>query len=1223
MKKIILLIGTACLTCLITPQIIPKAQKSWSIPHFSSLDRLEKYAAKLPEFPLNDMPDWTKVSFSSLYQRRQYQYTDSLKQLFGLDSAYWKPKQLRKILESIISEQEKRGFSGNIATVINPPDNSQFIIISDLQSAFHPLIRYLRYLQIMDFIDEGLYIKKKNTFIVFNGNACIGFAYGVDTLRLIAQLMLNNPHQVFYIRGTEENKGLWRQEAIAEELKIRLGLLSNDRKEYLNQLVEHFFNTTPISLYVIAQKKAESIEVVRISSIDPSTKEYFENNIVNAEDKEISVISIDNDQIKPLTKKLIIKAWIKGAQKNSSAGLTMLKGTIPTWVTLSGPVGKFRAINHFKDDSFIILKTSFNLTNWTINLYTTHNEENISMGLNKILNIFTGEETFSQEPQNYKATALIRKKEILEHNLTALKKELATLEQPDTKSHITQGKEIIPSPEENRIAEVINIGSTMDLSRSEIAIGETVQKVLESYFDMVNKKNILAPRSIKLSIMDDEYNAAIAQKKIHKLIQDYKVHILLCPVGSHTIKSYIDKIEKGDITVLFPIAETPLFSTGKFKHIVNFGASSFETGQAITDYILKTFKPTKIAACYQTSANQIEGGIIAATNKANFNNLTLIPFDYTGFNLKEPVDTIKKENPQAIIIATGTFAALTLARLLNANYFEDHHLASAISFLNTSNIKTYMNKNQIKFICPSLVPDPAKADLEIVRDFLNFAQQYSLSIEPLSLQVYISARIFTEIIKKIDGPVTQEKIIETAQGFTNYDLAGIPLNFDPLTRRLITNFWIDTATDEWVTVPLKQTARTQLSSQQDLKEAKLKSQADQALQTPRADLAAKQQVQLDKPPIRRTEQITLKIGSTMDLKRANKQAGITVSKMIDFIFEKFNRSKETNKIALEWTVYSDDYAPQKARQNIETLISDGVNIILAPSGSDAFQAYVDYIQSGSILALFPDPGTPDRSIAKLRHCIYLTPSYAVEIEALIGYILKKAPPHKILIVYQNDQYGKTCLQAAEKKLLAAGMKYDSISYERNDIELKEQITKIQTSGADTVGLFVVPSVGKRIFESLTMPSDKTIQYFGPPDLLNAIVIQQIKSGNFKCFISSGIPNPNSKNLKILQDYHQVLQEAQLPKDNESLYAYLSANIFIEAIQQTQGPINQETIINAFENFKDYDLKGLKLNFDPLNRQLLHTVWINSGKEEWEPIEIEDSIAESSSGTTTTTTPTPH
>ena len=69
-------------------------------------------------------------------------------------------------------------------------------------------------------------------------------------------------------------------------------------------------------------------------------------------------------------------------------------------------------------------------------------------------------------------------------------------------------------------------------------------------------------------------------------------------------------------------------------------------------------------------------------------------------------------------------------------------------------------------------------------------KEKALPSNPFSLEGYITASIFIDILKKIQGDITIDKIINQIEKIKDYNFKGFPLNFDQKTRELAKKIWI-------------------------------------------------------------------------------------------------------------------------------------------------------------------------------------------------------------------------------------------------------------------------------------------------------------------------------------------------------------------------------------------------------------------------------------------------
>jgi len=69
-------------------------------------------------------------------------------------------------------------------------------------------------------------------------------------------------------------------------------------------------------------------------------------------------------------------------------------------------------------------------------------------------------------------------------------------------------------------------------------------------------------------------------------------------------------------------------------------------------------------------------------------------------------------------------------------------------------------------------------------------------------------------------------------------------------------------------------------------------------------------------------------------------------------------------------------------------------------------------------------------------------------------------------------------------------------------------------------------------------------------------------------------------------------------NEDALEGYINIQILHEIIHHISAPLTKEKIILAMENIKDFNFKGILLNFDPVNRELSKSVWIDHGQDRW-------------------------
>ena len=702
----------------------------------------------------------------------------------GLQSNDWNSKQFEKLLKKIIKEQNKYTKNKSIEAFnayvlkITPKQTSNFIIWTELEGAFHSLVRSLEELKKLKIIDESLKISPNNIFI-FNGNLIGRSPYILETLTVVLKLMEKNPNKVFIVKGEYEIEDHWHNFGLKKELQIKLKNKSLNKIPLEKEITE-FLETLPLAIY-INDKITDDPGFIRISYFNRNFKDlnetYFSHFLLNKPVKEIDIFDLKE---KVLTNKVAnIKAIIKGEKRittyKKTDGLSAQlpdKGTT-AWSSLSSPIKANQVLYKFINDAFVIL-TIEKETTPIINLYKQN-------ALNK--------EGFKKIAYNTYTQSLLGKKEKRQKIVKLDKEKIITKQKLIKKEQSEKTFNILDTQKE------IIVGTTMDLSGEMSETARYVLKGLHLRITEENKNGGINGKKIKLIHLDDKYNKHIARENI-KLLASLGIKTLLCPIGSMTLKAILPTIKKENMIVMFPEATSPLFRKKEIKNIVHFLASSDREGKVLINNLIKEYAPSKIALFYQPEPFSL-GALDAIKKILKKSNLIENKDWIATHHLPNSLDVstaakkIKKFNPEAIILLSTSLSIQNLIKELGMEFLFNKQILG-ISTCSGVAFKTFLRNKNLKYINTQLSPDPKTSNLEIVKEFRAAA---NLAGEPLGgfiLEGYMIADIFIDIIKGIKGEITKDKILAASEKIKNKKYKGLFLNFNPETRSISNTVWLDT-----------------------------------------------------------------------------------------------------------------------------------------------------------------------------------------------------------------------------------------------------------------------------------------------------------------------------------------------------------------------------------------------------------------------------------------------
>jgi hypothetical protein len=132
--------------------------------------------------------------------------------------------------------------------------------------------------------------------------------------------------------------------------------------------------------------------------------------------------------------------------------------------------------------------------------------------------------------------------------------------------------------------------------------------------------------------------------------------------------------------------------------------------------------------------------------------------------------------------------------------------------------------------------------------------------------------------------------------------------------------------------------------------------------------------------------------------------------------------------------------------------------------------------------------------------------------------------------------------------------------------------------------------------------DETIRksiFFGVSDLGGLAFKKMARKKGINIIISHIVPDIETSSIPLIEEYRNRAKKAGIAVDSFSLEGYITASIIVEVLKRVQtSAITKDSIIEEIEKLKDYNLKGLPLNFDDKTRKLSKTIWIEDGKGQW-------------------------
>ncbi|QKF72974.1 putative extracellular ligand-binding protein [Aliarcobacter faecis] len=346
----------------------------------------------------------------------------------------------------------------------------------------------------------------------------------------------------------------------------------------------------------------------------------------------------------------------------------------------------------------------------------------------------------------------------------------------------------------------------------------------------------------------------------------------------------------------------------------------------------------------------------------------------------------------------------------------------------------------------------------------------------------------------------------------------------------------------------------------------------------------------------RYSQKEIKIASSMPLSGLMQPWGDAVLEATKSYFSYTNDNKLLENRKIEFIALDDKYEPDLTYENMEKLKQQkNIFSFFGMVGTPTIKRILPIIYDEDILFFSPFSGAEFLQDESLTTLINFRASYKQELENLISY-LKKREIKNIAIFYQNDDFGEegylSSLEILKKEnlnLVATG------SYKRNTLSIEHAFSEIKHSKPEAIIM-----IGAYKANSFFIQKAKNDEILKDTIFCNISfsdansIVNELKSTNTdkkNIIFSQVVPNYNDKNLKIVQEYQEIMQKYS-PNSKLgflSFESFLASKVLVDAIKRANHNLTKKEFIKALKNTPNNLLYEIKIKYH--NKILLNQTYL--------------------------------
>jgi branched-chain amino acid transport system substrate-binding protein len=351
----------------------------------------------------------------------------------------------------------------------------------------------------------------------------------------------------------------------------------------------------------------------------------------------------------------------------------------------------------------------------------------------------------------------------------------------------------------NGAAPAIDIGMSTALSGPAADLGRSMLAGIKAGLEEVNRAGGIRGRMLSLIVLDDGYEPARTAPQMRRLVEEEKVLAVIGNVGTPTAVAALPIVAESQTPFIAPFTGAGILRrTPPDRYVVNFRASYAEETGAMVDALVQEagIRPEQIAFFTQRDAYGdagFAGGVAALKRHGVVQEMGIPHVRYERNTMaveRALADLLLLDPLPRAVIIVGAYAP-SAAFIRQAREHALDALFLNVSFVGPSSLLKDLGPAGEGVIITAVVPHP-ESDLPGVQAYRAAMHIANPGFSPNfgSLEGYLAARMLGDALRRHEGPLTREGVIDALEALGQFDLGlGIPLRLSPTEHQASHAVW--------------------------------------------------------------------------------------------------------------------------------------------------------------------------------------------------------------------------------------------------------------------------------------------------------------------------------------------------------------------------------------------------------------------------------------------------
>lgn len=310
--------------------------------------------------------------------------------------------------------------------------------------------------------------------------------------------------------------------------------------------------------------------------------------------------------------------------------------------------------------------------------------------------------------------------------------------------------------------------------------------------------------------------------------------------------------------------------------------------------------------------------------------------------------------------------------------------------------------------------------------------------------------------------------------------------------------------------------------------------------------------------------------------------GLSMHSGVQAYFDRINIQGGVNGRRITLLSQDDGYEPNRTAANTQNLLNtQQAFALLGYVGTPTSRAALPLAIAAQVPYLFPLTGAEFLRAPAKPGVFNVRASYIEETEHLVERVTTDLQLSKIAILMQDDSFGEAVKSGLSGALSKRGLSlHAEARVQRNSLQVAHAIQALQ--GPQPEAVFFVGTY-KQLAAAVKEAKAQNFntRFLSVSFIGSECLIQLAGLDAEGVYITQVVPSPHDSSLALVKAYQADMPTGEF--NHVSLEGYISAAVFVQALQNAAEPLTRNSFLHALEHL-DTDLGGFKVSFSRNDHQ---------------------------------------